>query len=183
MPRWVTFILIFVGGIVAAFVLPFLSWAIADEGFAATSEAEFCVSCHSMELFEASYAADIHGGKNAHGVQAECTDCHLTHTSSTAYFINKVQTGTHDWWVETFGDVENIDWEAKRAHREDYVYDSGCLHCHNNLEQATQASNKAFVAHHDYFAGTIDNQCVTCHEHVGHSNLGLYISANSGEDQ
>ena len=168
--------LIIIGSFIALFVLPFASWLIADEGMHHTGNADFCTDCHSMEPFTASYLEDVHGGNTSHGVQAECVDCHLTHDSSAAYFFNKAQTGIHDVYVERFGDPESVDWEGNREHRESFVYDSGCMQCHNNLENATQGSNKAFVAHHDYFAGTIEEQCVSCHKHVGHKDLGLYIS-------
>ena len=62
------------------------------------------------------------------------------------------------------------------THREEYTYDSGCLSCHTNLQEATMATNKAFIAHRDYFLGTIDDQCTTCHEHVGHADLSDYIA-------
>ena len=87
-----------------------------------------------------------------------------------------LRTGLHDLWVENFGKPEEIDWEAKRAHREYYVYDSGCVTCHTNLQEATLATNKAFIAHRDYYLGLIDDQCVTCHENVGHADLSIYIS-------
>ena len=168
--------LIIAGAFVAFVVLPFISWIVTDEGITATSDATFCVGCHSMEPFERAHDADVHGGKNAHGVRATCANCHLPHDSSFNYLYTKAQTGIHDLWVENFGDPENIDWEAKRAHREDYTYDSGCLSCHTNLQEATMATNKAFIAHRDYFLGTIDDQCTTCHENVGHADLSDYIA-------
>jgi cytochrome c-type protein NapC len=163
-------------GFFAFIVLPFISWIITDEGITATSDATFCVNCHSMEPFEKAHTADIHGGKNAHGVRATCAQCHLPHDSSLNYMMTKARTGIHDLWVENFGNPENINWEAKRSHREDYVYDSGCVTCHTNLQEATMASNKAFVAHRDYFLGDIDDMCVTCHENVGHADLSFFIS-------
>lgn len=161
---------------VAFVVLPFISWIITDEGITATSDATFCVSCHSMEPFESAHEADVHGGQNAHGVRATCAQCHLPHDSSFNYLYTKGRTGIHDMWVENFGDPENIDWEAKRAHRENYTYDSGCITCHTNLQEATMATNKAFIAHRDYFLGITDDQCTTCHEHVGHADLSDYIA-------
>ena len=168
--------LIVIAGVFAFIVLPFISWLITDEGITATSDATFCVSCHSMEPFGKAHNADIHGGQNAHGVRATCAQCHLPHDSSLNYMVTKARTGIHDLWVENLGDPENIDWEAKRAHREDWVYDSGCLTCHTNLQEAMMATNKAFVAHRDYFLGAIDDQCVTCHENVGHTDLSAYIT-------
>jgi len=162
--------------ITAFLVLPFFSWLITDEGITATSDATFCVNCHSMEPFGKAHTADVHGGNNAHGVRATCAQCHLPHESSFIYMFTKARTGIHDLWVENFGDPDNINWDAKRASREDYVYDSGCIMCHTNLREATKATNKAFVAHRDYYLGTIKDKCVTCHENVGHTDLSFYIS-------
>ena len=165
-------------GIVAFVILPFLSWIVTDEGITATSDAQFCVSCHSMEPFERAHNADVHGGNNAHGVRATCAQCHLPHDSSLNYLYTKARTGLHDLYVENLGDPENIDWEAKRARREEYVYDSGCITCHTNLEHATQATPKALIAHKPYFLGQTDDQCVTCHENVGHADLTARLAQN-----
>ena len=173
-------IIIFVlaAGIIALVVLPFLSWVVTDESITATSDAQFCVNCHSMEPFEKAHIADIHGGNNDHGVRATCAQCHLPHDSSFNYLYTKARTGIHDLYVENFGDLENIDWQAKRAHREEYVYDSGCITCHSNLEEATKASPDALIAHKPYFLGQTDDKCVTCHEHVGHADLSSHLAAN-----
>ncbi len=157
--------------VVALFILPFSAWLVGDESFAATSDADFCVGCHSMEPMVKAQMGNVHGGNNSHGVRASCTDCHLPHDNSYNYFVAKAQTGTHDLWVETFNDVSKINWQAKREHRESYVYDSGCLACHENLEAATADQGM----HDNYFAGTIDAKCVTCHEEVGHVELNKYL--------
>ncbi len=173
-----TVLLVIVGGIFLFAILPFVSWVVTDEGITATSDAKFCVTCHSMELFESAHNDDVHGGNNDHGVRATCAQCHLPHDSSINYLYTKSRTGIHDLLVENFGDPDNIDWEAKRAHREEYVYDSGCIMCHSNLEKATQASPKALVAHKPYFLGETEDKCVTCHENVGHADLSERLAAN-----
>jgi cytochrome c-type protein NapC len=173
-----TFLMLVAVAFVAFIVLPFFSWIITDESLTATSDAQFCVNCHSMEPFEKAHNADVHGGQNAHGVRATCADCHLPHDSSFNYLYTKARTGVHDLYVENFGDLENIDWQAKRAHREEYTYDSGCLTCHTNLEKATMSTNDALIAHRAYFRGETDDKCVTCHENVGHHNLSEYIANN-----
>ena len=164
--------------IIALIVLPFMSWLVTDEGITASSSAKFCVTCHSMELFERAHNDDVHGGNNAHGVRATCAQCHLPHDNSINYLYTKARTGIHDLWVENLGDPDNIDWQAKRAHREEYVYDSGCITCHANLEEATKATPKALIAHKPYFLGQTDDKCVTCHENVGHADLSARLSAN-----
>lgn len=176
--RFQKLLLIVGGGFIAFVVLPFVSWLVTDESITATSDAQFCVNCHTMEPFEKAHTADVHGGQNSHGVRATCAQCHLPHDSSLNYLYVKARTGIHDILVEKFGDPENVDWEAGRTRREEFVYDSGCLTCHTNLENATMASNKAFIAHRAYFVGNTDDKCVTCHEHVGHADLQKYISGN-----
>ncbi len=174
-PKWLLILLIVIVGFVALFVLPFLSWVVADEGLNRTAHADFCAQCHSMEPFWASYQQDIHGGSSQYGFQASCTNCHLDNSSSGAYFYSKATKGLHDLMVENFGDPDHIDWEAMRADREEYTYDSGCLSCHNNLLDASQSNTKAFLPHREYFAGETEIKCVSCHEHVGHKNMSDYI--------
>ena len=156
---------------VALFILPFSSWLVGEESFEATSNAEFCSGCHSMQPFAESHADNNHGGNNEFGIAASCTDCHLPHDNSANYFYSKAETGIHDIWMETFTDTSQIDWRAKSEHREEFVYDSGCLSCHAELETATSGKEE----HQRYFAGITDSQCVTCHEEVGHSNLNKYL--------
>ncbi|MBT3190830.1 MAG: hypothetical protein HN736_09035 [Anaerolineae bacterium] len=156
---------------VALFVLPFLSWLIGDESFTATSGADFCVSCHSMEPFVAANADNHHGGNNDFGIKASCTDCHLPHDNSAHYFYEKGRRGLNDFLAENFQDTSEIDWLAKTEHREEFVYDSGCMTCHVELEKATQDTEE----HRNYFAGKTTSKCATCHEEVGHSNLKKHL--------
>ena len=145
------------------------------EAFHATSEAEFCISCHAMEPMVAAYEEDLHGGKNRFGIRASCCDCHLPHDTVTHYVIKKHTTSLKDIWGNFVTGPENIDWLEKRDHRERFAYDSGCLRCHGNLEAATKSNMKSFLPHRDYFLGRADLKCVTCHKHVGHRNLGNHL--------
>lgn len=163
--------LYWIGGILALFLITTLSWMVLETGIEVTSRADFCGVCHSMEPMVASYKASTHGGNNPRGIMAACTDCHVSHENVFAHFAGKAQSGTHDVWVMLTTDEMNNDWQALRLQREEYVYDSGCLTCHRNLENATQDSKE----HEKYFAGQIEAQCVTCHEEVGHSNLNKYL--------
>jgi cytochrome c-type protein NapC len=124
-----------------------------------------------MEPFVASNADNTHGGNNEYGIKASCSDCHLPHDNSANYLYIKAQTGIHDMWVETFEDTSKIDWRAKTEHREEFVYDSGCLTCHVELEKATRDQEE----HTRYFAGETTSKCATCHEEVGHSNLNKHL--------
>ena len=157
-------------GIVIMFVLIIVSWMVVETTVEITSVAFFCNTCHAMEPMVSSYHDSIHGGDSPLGIMAACTDCHVSHENVFTHFVGKAKSGTHDIWVNVTTDTTKIDWAEKRLEREEYVYDSGCLTCHQNLEAATQGEE-----HENYFMGITDSKCVTCHEEVGHSNINKYL--------
>ncbi len=157
-------------GLVIVFLLTMISWMTIETGIEVTSDAFFCNKCHAMEPMVLAYRDSIHGGDNTLGIMAACTDCHVSHESLFAHFAGKAKSGTHDIWVTLTTDTTKIDWEEKRLEREEYVYDSGCMTCHRNLEAATWGEE-----HQHYFDGITDSKCVTCHEEVGHSNINKYL--------
>ena len=163
--------------IVGIFIFSILvigSWLVIETGIVVSSRATFCGLCHSMKPMVLSYRDNTHGGNNPRGITAACTDCHVSHENLVEHFIGKAQSGTHDVIMTVFTDEMNLDWQAKRSERTNYVYDSGCLTCHQELETAT--ADKGY--HTNYFAGVTDTQCVECHEEIGHSNLNMYLLQN-----
>ncbi len=151
-----------------------------------TSGLQFCSACHSMEPMAKAYRNSVHGGFGESGVVAKCADCHLPHDSLLGYLVQKGKSGMWDLWVETTHDTSKIDWHEKREHKRKFVYDSGCLHCHENLLRATKLKSKPFIAHKAYFAGKLKvrdgkewkkAQCVDCHKYVGHYELEKHLPA------
>ncbi len=149
-----------------------------------TSDVNFCGSCHSMEPMAEAYRNSVHGGFGDSGVMATCADCHLPHESTIGYMVQKVKTGMWDVWVESTHDTSKIDWHERREERRNWVYDSGCLHCHENLLLGTRPNKKAFIAHKAYFAkklvvegheGKEYAKCVDCHKNVGHYQLEKHL--------
>ncbi len=175
-PRILVLVLATVLGIVF-----FLGWMVTDTAFKLTGGPEFCGSCHTMQPLVNSFRDDVHGGNNKNGAAAECVDCHLPHDYKLRYVAAKTAYGIHDVWAQTFYDLEAIDWIAKRQHREDFTYDSGCMTCHKLLERASMPNPKAFVAHKPYFLGEIKKKCVSCHENVGHKNLVNHLALSNKE--
>lgn len=153
------------------------SWAIVDTAIHATGEHEFCSSCHSHQPIGSSYVEDIHGGNNSSGWRASCSDCHIPQDNVVHYLWVKGIHGVVDPAMELLKDPYDIDWHGNRQRRGDYVYDSGCLKCHVNLQRQTESNSKAFLPHRRYFRNSEDLQCVECHKHVGHSNLGSHLEA------
>ncbi len=146
-----------------------------------TSAVNFCSSCHSMQPMANAYLNSVHGGYGKTGFVARCVDCHLPHKSTLGYLVQKVKTGMHDVIAEITMDTYRIDWEEKREERREFLYDSSCLHCHENLLNATKPNKKAYLAHKAYFSGKLKVEvehkkvpamCVDCHKYVGHYELG-----------
>ena len=158
------------------------SWAVIDTGIHQTSDDEFCTSCHSHEPIGTSYREDLHGGNNATGWQATCSQCHIPKDNALHYLWVKGRHGVVDPYMEFTRDSYDIDWHGHRELRERYVYDSACMDCHRKLEQSTLSNGKAFLPHRDYFTGRTEKTCVSCHQHVGHKNLGLHLEAHGWEN-
>jgi len=167
-------------GVFAGIVISFVTVVAVKE----TSGVNFCSSCHSMKPMAEAYRNDVHGGYGDSGVVAKCADCHLPHESTLGYLVQKARTGVWDVWVESTHDTSKIDWHEKRDERRNWVYDSGCLHCHENLLRGTRPNKKAFTAHKAYFAKKLVVQsdegrdlarCVDCHKHVGHYQIEKHL--------
>ncbi|MCV6589987.1 MAG: NapC/NirT family cytochrome c [Marinobacterium sp.] len=161
---WSGLVLSIIGLLVSA------SWMGVDKALHITSDAAFCGSCHSMKPMQQTFLHSTHGGRSVLGIQALCTDCHLPQDSQVSYLYHKARNGAWDVWKEYVLGAEDVDWVARLDEADRYVYDSGCLKCHNNLEKGSQLSNRQFVAHKPYFQSRIEKQCIDCHD-VGHPGL------------
>ncbi len=158
-------------GVVVGICISFITYT----GVEKTAGENFCSSCHTMKPMVASYSLDVHGGNNQYGFKAQCTDCHLPHNNLPNYLFVKAKTGMNDVITETFSNTDKIDWSAKLKEPNHFVYDSGCLKCHSNLEDQTLSNQRAFLAHRAYFAKTTSQTCVDCHSNVGHKDLKEFI--------
>ncbi len=151
-------------------------WLFFETIFNNTGDAQFCGGCHEMQPMVLAYEEDVHGGNNAYSVQAQCIQCHLDHTNAATLFITKTKAGIRDYFASTFQDTDKIDWEATRKRRTSFVFDSGCLSCHRALKSPILTTTKAWVAHRPYFMKDTDRSCSSCHPHVGHKNLSMFLS-------
>ncbi|PSW18065.1 cytochrome C [Photobacterium sanctipauli] len=140
-----------------------------------TNDAAFCGSCHSMKPMADTFKLDVHGGKNEHGFVAECADCHLPKDNIVNYMVKKTSHGINDVFKEVFTDTDKIDWISLRNERERFVYDSGCLSCHQNLLNKTEADNPRSLELHAKYNQTQQGDeplnCVSCHVTVGHNGM------------
>ena len=152
------------------------SWAVVDTVIHATGDYDFCTRCHSHAPIGSSYRESLHGGNNASGWRASCSDCHIPHDNALHYLWVKGIHGVVDPTMEVLKDPLDIDWHANRARRQEYVYDSGCMGCHVYLQEQSQGNPRAFLPHRRYFSSE-ELTCVECHEQVGHARLGYHLEA------
>ncbi len=163
-------LLLFIGVIVGV-GLAFATYEVSEN----TAGASFCGSCHTMKPFVSAFRIHVHGGDNRYGFQTRCNDCHLPHDGLIHYLFIKAKASTNDMWVETFDNTAKIDWPEKLKSGRRFVYDSGCLACHTNLQTRTLSNPRAFLPHRMYFSGTTSKSCADCHSGVGHKHLAEYI--------
>lgn len=163
-------------GLLLACVVGLVSMGISligAEVVKATGGEQFCGACHEMQPMVEAYRHDIHGGNNRVGFKAECADCHLPHDNTFNYLLKKATSGLNDVYKVTLTDTSQIDWLGKRERREEFVYDSGCLSCHQGLLEKTVASNPKSLEMHGHYQKMQQNgealQCVSCHLTIGHN--------------
>lgn len=140
----------------------------------ATGKSEFCSSCHEMDTFVKTYERDTHGGANRVGVKADCANCHLPQDSQIDYVATKVVSGTKEVVKHFSGNFSNKEYYENRKNREDFVYSSGCISCHQEIDNGEfKTDNEKAKKMHKYYLSKKGSdqavECVSCHIEVGHN--------------
>ncbi|EGU32069.1 NapC/NirT cytochrome c domain protein [Vibrio ichthyoenteri ATCC 700023] len=150
----------------------------ATEALHALSSNEFCGSCHTMKPMVETFANSVHGGNNSHGFVAECTDCHLPKSNVVEELYVKGTSGMRHLWGEYILGMEALDYQSLHPKRTEYVFDSGCVNCHKDLERrallATEESEPADWTHNLAFARKDNDpqwKCSSCHYDIAHPQL------------
>lgn len=163
-------------GLSAGIVLTFIVVLASGFMIETTNTDTFCVSCHAMTPFRASWQAAVHGGQNPQGFAAQCVDCHLPHGNFVEYVTAKAITGTGDVIQNFTIDVTKFDWMANAEKRRlKFTYDSACRSCHQKLDAAPGMPRGGFIAHRAYLRGDTTKKCADCHPHVGHKNMAEMV--------
>ncbi|MEG1832348.1 MAG: NapC/NirT family cytochrome c [Burkholderiaceae bacterium] len=146
----------------------------------------FCsTGCHSMDWVAAAYQRSPHA-KNASGVTAGCTDCHLKYESTpgispfqyVGMLYHKATSGSVSAWGEVRGTLSTEQkWEAEREHLSKRVSDwmestnfMTCRGCHD-LEKMANPNNPMIAEIHAGLAKADKVNCLECHQGVGHVYL------------
>lgn len=138
-----------------------------------TNTLGFCISCHDMRqtVYE-EYKQSTHY-KNASGVRAVCSDCHVP-KEWTAKLFRKIRA-TNELFHKVIGSIDTPEkFEAKRMELAETVWKSmkandsrECRNCHTpesmNFRKQKKRSAKKMQA--GFKAG---KTCIDCHKGVAH---------------
>ena len=140
-----------------------------------TSTNQFCANaCHEMNISFAEYSQSVHY-KNATGVTATCSDCHIPQHSMTAKVIRKTSAG----WTDVVGKISGViatpeKFEAHRKEMAEKVWadmksnDSReCRFCHDRNAMDPEKQGKMAQRQHAK-ALTEGKTCIDCHQGIAH---------------
>lgn len=114
-----------------------------------------CNNCHVMDgVYEGWY----HGG---HQMWANCTDCHVPHSSFAAKYFFKGKSGFNHVRHFTFGTIPN---PIRAKEETDEIIQENCIRCHSETVSA--------IADGQMDGG---RYCFECHRSVAHGERGISI--------
>ncbi len=154
------------------FLLGAAALASVNGFFSYTNELEFCTSCHSMQTNLAEYKETVHY-KNASGVRAVCSDCHVPKQFSAK--LHAKIMAVKDIYHELAGTVDTPEkYEARRWQLANRVWDKmkatdsrECRTCHSfdsmNFDVQASMAQKRHQKAQD--AG---KTCIDCHKGIAH---------------
>lgn len=149
-----------------------------------TNSLEFCTSCHEMrtQVFE-EYKKTAHY-KNASGVRAICSDCHVPKQWGPKV-IRKIKA-TNELYHKLLGTVSTPEkFEAKRLEMAQHVWDTmkandshECRNCHSyeSMDFHKQTRRSAEKMQEAVEEG---KTCIDCHKGVAHK---LPVDPNDEDD-
>lgn len=158
-------------------------WGGFNTAMEATNTLGFCVSCHAMEHTVYQEYMESSHYRNASGVRAVCSDCHVPHAWGPKV-IRKIQAVNEVWGaltgiIDTPEQFEERRWEmANRVWASMESTDSReCRNCHSweamDFElQGRRAREKMTEGHEE------GRTCIECHRGIAHR---LPIDPNAPE--
>lgn len=161
-------------GLVAGIIF----WGGFNTAMEATNTMEFCVSCHEMrDTVFVEYQTSVHY-KNASGVRAICSDCHVPH-AWVPKVIRKVQA-SNELWHKFRGSINTPEkFEAKRLELATHVWDTmkatdsrECRNCHSFDAMAFEHQRPRSREKMEPVALGTDlsggSTCIDCHKGIAH---------------
>lgn len=154
------------------FVVGMISAGLLNMGLAYTNEMEFCTSCHTMKINLEEYKETLHY-KNASGVQATCSDCHVP-KPFIPKMIAKVMAAK-DVYHEILGTIDTKEkYEAHRWDMASRVWEKmrasdsrECRSCHEFTNMDLSEQDRSARKRHPK-AMDEGQACIDCHKGIAH---------------
>jgi cytochrome c-type protein NapC len=153
-------------------------WGGFNTAMEATNTMGFCISCHEMrDTVYQEYQKSIHY-KNASGVRAICSDCHVPHAWGPN-MIRKVQA-SNELLHKFLGSINTQEkFEAKRLELAIHVWDAmkaadsrECRNCHSfeamSFEHQRQRSREKMEPVANGSNLSEGSTCIDCHKGIAH---------------
>jgi sulfatase modifying factor 1 len=152
----------------------------AGKALQVSSTNTYCVSCHIHPMADFSWKKSVHYDTRS-GYRIGCVECHLP-PKGHGYLWAKGKTGLRDLWSKWTKDSASFNWADKRRLEvaRNYVYESSCIKCHENLFPAKLS--KAGEDAHLYYTQTKKTDelnCINCHLNAGHIIEGYTHGSNT----
>lgn len=153
-------------------------WGGFNTAMEATNTMSFCISCHEMRdtVYE-EYKTSVHY-KNASGVRAICSDCHVPHAWGPK-MVRKIRA-SNELWHKVRGSIDTPEkFEAKRLELATHVWDTmkatdsrECRNCHSfeamdfeHQDRRAREKMEPVALGADLSQGST---CIDCHKGVAH---------------
>ncbi len=153
-------------------------WGGFNTAMEATNTLEFCVSCHEMrDTVYQEYQTSVHF-KNASGVRAVCSDCHVPHAWGPK-MIRKIQA-SNELLHKFLGSIDTKEkFEAKRLVLATHVWDKmkatdsrECRNCHSfeamSFEHQRPRSREKMEPVANGTNLSEGSTCIDCHKGIAH---------------
>ncbi len=139
-----------------------------------TNSLDFCISCHEMEqTVYQEYKKSVHY-KNASGVRATCSDCHVP-KAWLPKMVRKIKA-SNELYHKVLGTIDTPEkFEAKRLELAEHVWASmkstdsrECRNCHSfdSMDFHKQDDRAAEKMQKAVEKGT--ETCIDCHKGIAH---------------
>ncbi len=180
--RWYTrpSVLIGQGGLLTFGMLAgIIFWGGFNTTMEATNSLEFCISCHEMrDTVYVEYTQSVHY-RNASGVRAICSDCHVPHEWGPK-MVRKIKA-SNEIWAKLTGRIATPEaFAARRLELATHVWDSmkatdsrECRNCHSfdamdfEHQRARSREKMEPVANGTDLSG--GSTCIDCHKGIAHT--------------
>ena len=157
------------------FVAGIIFWGGFHTAMEATNTLGFCTSCHEMSYVYEEYQETVHF-KNASGVRAVCSDCHVP-KPWVHKVIRKIKA-TNELLHKALGTINTREkFESKRLEMAEHVWEEmkatdsrECRNCHTLESMSLPVQDKSARRRHTLERKLKKGEtCIDCHKGIAHT--------------